>query len=481
MTAVASVSLTGNAYIDGLLTGTKWAGTSLTYSFPTSSSYYAGYPSNEPYNGFAAFTAAQQQAMTKVLANYAAVSNLTFAKVTESSSTSGILRFAQTNATATSMSYYPSTMARGGDSWFNHSNNYYTNPVAGNYAYSIMLHEAGHTIGLKHPQDVFGSFGVLPSSQDALPYTVMSYRSYVGGPLSYTAAATSYPQTLMMDDIRAVQTLYGANYTTNSGNTVYSWNPATGAESINGAVQTTPAGNKIFMTVWDGGGTDTYNFSNYTTALKIDLNPGAWSTVSATQLALLASGHNAPGNIANAYLFQGNTASLIENAVGGSAADVITGNQANNLLTGGAGNDTLNGNAGTDTAVYSGASKNYHWTHNADGSWTVADLRLGSPDGTDRLINMEKLQFTDVVVTLGSASVVTAVSAVSSMSATSTTDTVTASAGAAGPPPSGDSSVYDQAQGPAHQTLLAHEPGHPGDHFEFHSLAHLDVSDWLFL
>src|SRR6185369_2814688 len=168
--------------------------------------------------GFLAFNAAQQQAITKILKNYAAVANLQFSQVTESSSTHAIIRYAETNATSTGFTYYPSTMDRGGDSWFNQSNHYYDSPVMGNYAYDLMQHETGHALGLKHPQDVFGSFGLLPSAHDALPYTVMSYRSYVGGPLSYTAAGSSYPQTLMMDDIRAVQTLYGANYTTNSGN-----------------------------------------------------------------------------------------------------------------------------------------------------------------------------------------------------------------------------------------------------------------------
>ena len=54
----------------------------------------------------------------------------------------------------------------------------------------------------------------------------MSYRSYVGGPLTgYTNEAYGYPQTYMANDILALQTLYGANYTTHSENTVYSWNP----------------------------------------------------------------------------------------------------------------------------------------------------------------------------------------------------------------------------------------------------------------
>ena len=84
----------------------------------------------------------------------------------------------------------------------------------------------------------------------------------------------------MMYDIAALQTLYGANYTTNAGDTVYKWNPTTGQKSINGVGQGAPAGNKIFMTIWDGGGHDTYDFSNYTTNLTVDLTPGGWTTTS---------------------------------------------------------------------------------------------------------------------------------------------------------------------------------------------------------
>ena len=400
MAAITNYGLAGNPYIDGLLTGVKWANPSLTYSFPSSSSFYSGYPTNEPHDNFLAFTAVQQQAIAKVLQNYSAVSNLQFTPMTESANSSATIRYAETDATSTAWSYYPNTSAQGGDSWFNNSNHYYDNPQIGNYAYDLMLHETGHTIGLKHPQDTVGAFGLLPSDHDALPYTVMSYRSYVGGPLSYSVSAASYPETLMMDDIRAVQTLYGANYATNSGNTVYRWSPTTGAETINGVAQPSPAANKIFMTVWDGGGTDTYDFSNYTTGVNVDLNPGGWTTTCSAQLANLGSGHYAPGNIANAYLFQGNTASLIENAIGGSGNDVLTGNQANNQLTGGPGNDILNGGSGTDTAVYSGVASNYSWKQNSDATWTVTDLRPGSPDGTDRLVGIEKLQFSDTTVTL---------------------------------------------------------------------------------
>ena len=231
----------------------------------------------------------------------------------------------------------------------------------------------------------------------------MSYRSYIGASTTQglTNATWSFPQTLMLYDIAALQYMYGANYNTNSGNTVYKWNPSTGQETINGVAQAAPGGNTIFMTLWDGGGNDTYDFSNYTTNLNVNLQPGGWTTTSAAQLANLGAGHTAIGNIANAYLYNNNPASLIENAIGGSGNDVITGNAANNKLTGGAGNDTLDGVSGTDTAVYSGPSSSYQVTQNADGSWKVVDLRTGSPDGTDTLKNIDFLQFSNTTVAIG--------------------------------------------------------------------------------
>ena len=46
-------------------------------------------------------------------------------------------------------------------------------------------------------------------------------------------------------------------------------------------------------------------------------------------------------------------------------------------------------------------STNYQITQNADASWTVVDLRSGSPDGTDTLRNIEYLQFNDKTVAVG--------------------------------------------------------------------------------
>ena len=86
-------------------------------------------------------------------------------------------------------------------------------------------------------------------------------------------------------------------------------------------------------------------------------------------------------------------------AVASSGNDIIFGGTANDTFTGGAGNDILNGGGGTtNRAVYSGATNNYSFTLNANGSVTVADLRTGSPDGTDTDISIQNYQFAGGVV-----------------------------------------------------------------------------------
>jgi len=85
----------------------------------------------------------------------------------------------------------------------------------------------------------------------------MDYHSYLGSGLTYTNAAGSGNQTYMIDDIAALQSLYGANYATNAGNTTYSWSPTTGEMFINDVGQGASTANKIYEAIWDRGGTDT--------------------------------------------------------------------------------------------------------------------------------------------------------------------------------------------------------------------------------
>jgi serralysin len=220
-------------------------------------------------------------------------------------------------------------------------NGYYDSPVKGNYAYFTLLHEVGHALGLKHAHEQEGVFKALPSNHDSMEYTVMSYCSYVGASNStgYCNETWGYAQSLMMDDIAALQSMYGADYTTNSGNSTYKWSATSGEMSINGVGQGAPGGNQILFTVWDGGGNDTYDLSNYAGGVRIDLTPGGWTKTSSAQLAELRYDGSklAIGNIANARLFNVDSRSLIENATGGAGNDVLVGNTTNNALRGGGG------------------------------------------------------------------------------------------------------------------------------------------------
>jgi serralysin len=238
---------------------------------------------------------------------------------------------------------------------------------------------------LKHGQSAGGVANVaLPADRDALEFSVMTYRSYVGGPTSgYTNEAFGYPQSFMMNDILTLQTMYGADYEFNDQATVYSWSATTGETFVNDEGQGRPGGagagasaNRIFITVWDGGGEDTYDLSSYTNNLSIDLRPGYWSTTSSAQKAYLGGGHYAQGNVYNAYLFDDDARSYIENAIGGTGGDTLRGNAIANRLDGGAGNDTMTGGEGDDIFVY----------HFGGGADIVTDFIVGN--GTDDQIEL---------------------------------------------------------------------------------------------
>ena len=81
----------------------------------------------------------------------------------------------------------------------------------------------------------------------------------------------------------------------------------------------------------------------------------------------------------------------------------LYGHGGDDRLEGRGGNDLLDGGVGLDTVVLSGRRADYVVT--AGGSllgeatqWQLRDARAGSPDGTDGLIDVERVQFADVTL-----------------------------------------------------------------------------------
>ncbi|GAB4066246.1 M10 family metallopeptidase C-terminal domain-containing protein [Ancylobacter sonchi] len=349
MDRVATIDATGDDYVDGLLQGSKWI-SPVTYTLPRV--WYSGFD----------LTKGMPAALIRI---YSQVENIMQLNINEKweyrdddEGEHYPARDADIHIYFLEGGHSAPAVVQGPDEGGN-ADIYPNDPlfrqraVAGNETYLVALQIVAQSLGLKFAGETGRVADVaVPADKDSLEYTVLSQRSYPGGPAGdYTVAANNFPQTLMTLDVQALQTLYGADYSYNRSDNVYRWNATTGWMSIDGALQNAPAGNTIFLTIWDGGGNDTYDFSNYTDAMSIDLSPGGASLFSQALRASLGDGVMARGNVYNAYLYNDNPASLIENAIGGSGNDTLRGNVAANALNGNAGADTMSGLAGDDSYV----------------------------------------------------------------------------------------------------------------------------------
>lgn len=209
----------------------------------------------------------------------------------------------------------------------------------GGVAFSTIVHELGHGLGLKHPHpdsfDPKAFPGVTNDSStgdnelnDGL-WTIMSYNnSYRNAyPFSHNWGWEMGP---MAFDIAAVQAIYGPNMTTATGDDVYRLPDMN--QSGTG-----------FRAIWDAGGIDTivYDGSRRATidlrAATLRNEPGGGGFLSSAE------------GIGGGFTIAAGV--VIENARGGSGADRITGNDAANRLEGGGGRDTIDGLGGDDLII----------------------------------------------------------------------------------------------------------------------------------
>jgi serralysin len=284
---------------------------------------------------FTALTGVEQTAVRQILSMISQVCGVTFTDANPNGFTNNAaMLFGNYNDPsdgAGAFAYSPGSTDptnQDGDVWLNTDSISTTAIPFGSYDYATIIHEIGHALGLSHPGVYNAAPGVsitYPVNaqffQDSEQYTVMSYFDAI----ETGAVVPGHPVTLMLSDIEVLQNIYGANMATRSGDTVYGFNSNAG-----GIYNFTTNGNSA-LCIWDGGGTDTLDFSGFAQNQQISLVSGAFSNVGGMTASFsIAMGAN------------------IENAVGGSGSDDITGNALANRLSGGNGADTLKGDLGAD-------------------------------------------------------------------------------------------------------------------------------------
>ncbi|OGA14445.1 MAG: hypothetical protein A3H32_17830 [Betaproteobacteria bacterium RIFCSPLOWO2_02_FULL_63_19] len=379
-TTVIANPISGNDRIDVLLESAdfRWnypqplkTPVEVTYSFMTAAPTYA---EAEDKKGFTPFNDAQKTATKDILAQISAQFDVTFKEVADSAGSYGQIRFGNNDQGETSAGYAsypdPSGNPAGGDLYINNQDPANLEGITpGTNAYATLVHEIGHTLGLKHPGNYNageaastapGNF--LAKDEDSEANTIMSY--------------VKTPQQLERDffgkyDILALDYLYGAR-SFKTGGDIYSFGNSAGV---------------LLQIINDDGGIDTIDASSATVAATIDLRDSGSSSI-----GTLADGAAAQDNLTIAF------GDIIENAIGSALGDTITGNSSANSITGGAGNDTLDGGDGIDSAVFQGTKSAYTISPQGAG-WTIADGTSGR-DGTDALAKIERLKFSDFSVAL---------------------------------------------------------------------------------
>ena len=396
-----------NPYLYSNVWGCRWVG-DVTYSFgegvsPTSPASDILYSETA-----GAWRTAEQQALCSVLEAYSNVCNIRFVETGfDSNHASNLIAYKVSSLTlgqSTSGVFEVPDAAKPDSNslygYFNATHKDWSNFTAGGSGFELLLHELGHAVGLAHPHDGGDGFeprpypGVNSASLDPddmgdhfLNQGIWSTMSYNDGWTKtgtgqqtnlYPAANGSfgYQATPMAFDVAALQFLYGANMQYHTDNDTYT------------LTQTNAVGTG-WLCIWDAGGIDTISNSGANIACTIDL-----------RAAPLTDSVNGGGYVSYARGIAGGltiaNGAVIENAIGGTAADTLIGNALKNALRGNAGNDVLDGGADIDTAIYAGFKAQYQINRV---SGTTTDT-VANRDGSDTLTGIERLQFADTMVGL---------------------------------------------------------------------------------
>lgn len=339
----------------------------LSYSFLTDKP--ANY--NVKLGNFSEFSAQQKAQAVLAMQSWADVANVTFS---EGKGGDGHMTFGNYDVSTggAAFAYLPSGGGYDGQSWYLINDQYQVNktPDTNNYGRQTLTHEIGHTLGLSHP-GAYNAGNGNPTyndakyAEDSRGYSLMSYWSEANTDQNFSKDGSgAYASAPLLDDIVAVQKLYGANYATRADDTTYGFN-STAERDFYSA---TSASSKVVFSVWDGGGNDTLDFSGFSQNQKINLNEGSFSDVGGLV-----------GNVSVAY------GVTVENALGGSGNDLLMGNAAANDLVGGAGNDILYGGGGGDTLWGGEGADTFVFGAASDSNMTAPDWIMDFTSGLDKI------------------------------------------------------------------------------------------------